>query len=197
VDGADPIGGHPFCWSAQRECRLMTTGASLRPRDGQNRSSEFGQRDVDPYPTPLRRPDRHRVKSGRLYRRRRIRTLSCLILAAGTVWLAVSLGGALANPTLGSSFGARLAEWARQHGAAAEVNWAENEWYSHHAPPVGGVPPKGSFRRPPSTSPAVTDGTAPSPTTSRRYCPWPAPLISGEGQWSPVGRLVGRPTRRL
>jgi uncharacterized protein YigE (DUF2233 family) len=188
VDGADPIGGHPFCWSAQRECRLMTTGASLRPRDGQNRSSEFGQRDVDPYPTPLRRPDRHRVKSGRLYRRRRIRTLSCLILAAGTVWLAVSLGGALANPTLGSSFGARLAEWARQHGAAAEVNWAENEWYSHHPPPVGGVPPKGSFRRPPSTV-AVTAGPPHLPPPSPIQ-PLASPAIAGEGQWSPVGRLV-------
>ena len=50
------------------------------------------------------------------------------------VWLGFSLGGALMNPALGSSVGSRFAEWARQHGRLGIVNWAENEWYSHHHP---------------------------------------------------------------
>ena len=56
------------------------------------------------------------------------------------LWFAISLGGALTNPALGSSTGARAAEWFRGHGGASIVVWAENEWYSHHQPKVGGTP---------------------------------------------------------
>ena len=64
---------------------------------------------------------------------------SCAVLVLLTpVW--VSLGKALTNPGLGSSVAARGAEWFRGHGGSSIVNWAENLWYSHHAPPVGGTP---------------------------------------------------------
>ena len=64
------------------------------------------------------------------------------------LWLAVSLGSALTNPALGSSMGARAAEWLREHGGASIVVWAENEWYSHHQPKVGGSLAAGTIRKP-------------------------------------------------
>jgi hypothetical protein len=135
------------------------------------------------------RPVRHWPKSGRLYRRRRIRALLALGSIGVLAWLAISVGGALANPALGSSSAARLAEWAREHGGANVVNWAENEWYSHHRPPVGGVPPKGSIRRPPTTSVDTASGPPHLPLPAPLQ-PFASPTIAGEGQWSPAGRLV-------
>ncbi len=105
------------------------------------------------------------------------------------VWLAFSLGGALLNPALGSSLGSRFAEWGRAHGGATIVNWAENEWYSHHPPPVGGTVPPGEIRVPSSRS--VTIGSSvphlPTPAPLR---PFASPALPGEGDWSPVGRRV-------
>ena len=125
-------------------------------------------------------------------RRRRIFAVVGVILAACLVWLAVSIGGALTNPALGSSAGARLAEWFREHGGASVVNWAENEWYSHHPPKVGGALPKGTIHKPTATTLPVTPVT---PTVS--HLPAPAaivpiasPAVAGEGQWTPAGRLV-------
>ena len=91
------------------------------------------------------------------------------------LWLAISLGGALTNPALGSSMGARAAEWFRGHGGASIVVWAENEWYSHHQPKVGGTLAAGTIRKPkevPSTTArrrgaASADALVPS-------CPSPA-----------------------
>jgi len=106
------------------------------------------------------------------------------------VW--VSLGSALGNPGLGASNGARLAEWAREHGAAPVVNWAESLWYSHHQPPVGGAPRKGAIP-PPSARAITSDATA----RSAAHLPAPAPIpplaspaIPGEGIWHQVGRKV-------
>ncbi len=129
-------------------------------------------------------------KPPRSYRRRRVLAVMALVLAAFLLWLGISLGGALTNPALGNSASARLAEWARQHGGSGIVNWAENEWYSHHPPKVGGVPPKGSFHRPSSTTVAAAAGPPhlPPPTALQ---PLASPAIAGEGQWSPVGRRVG------
>ena len=59
------------------------------------------------------------------------------------VWF--SLGNALANPGLGTSVAARGAEWFRGHGGSGIVNWAENQWYSRHPPPAGGIRPPGLF----------------------------------------------------
>ena len=118
-----------------------------------------------------------------------MRTLLALGVIGVLVWLAISVGGALTNPALGSSPGARLAEWARENGGARIVNWAENEWYGHHRPPVGGTPPKGSIRRPPATSVAVSAGPPHLPPPAPLQ-PFASPTIAGEGQWSPAGRLV-------
>ncbi|HVX20630.1 MAG TPA: phosphodiester glycosidase family protein [Acidimicrobiales bacterium] len=138
------------------------------------------------------RRNRHKlvVRRGPAYRRRRIKVAVVLLLAVSVTWAAVSLGGALANPSLGSSLGARFAEWAREHGGASVVNWAENQWYSHHQPKVGGKPPAGSFHRPAPTTTTTAGGPPhlPPPAPMR---PPASPPIAGEGAWSPAGRTVG------
>jgi hypothetical protein len=143
-------------------------------------------------PPNHRRPRRSRWSKSPVHRRRR-RILAGLavVLSVLLIWLGVSLGGALTNPALGSSYGARLAEWFREHGAASIVNWAENEWYSHHQPKVGGALAPGTIHKP------KTETTAP-PAATVAHLPAPAPIVpvvspavAGEGQWSPAGRLVG------
>ena len=147
--------------------------------------------DVEPDP-PTPRPHRASPWSrSQVHRgRRRIFAAIGLVLAVCLIWLAVSLAGALTNPALGSSASARLAEWFREHGAASIVNWAENEWYSHHPPKVGGALPKGTIHKPKTVT------TLP-PTATVRHLPEPSPIVpiatppvAGEGQWSPAGRLV-------
>jgi hypothetical protein len=129
-----------------------------------------------------------RAKRRRMYRRRRVAAVLLLVFSIVFIWFAFSLGGALLNPAMGNSFTARLAEWARTHGAASIVNWTENEWYSHHPPPVGGTLPTGAIR-PPSKAQAVTS-TLPFLATPSPIVPFASPAIAGEGQWSPVGRRV-------
>ena len=113
-----------------------------------------------------------------------------LVLCSAIGWIAVSLGGALINPALGSSVGSRFSEWVRGHGGAPVVNWVEKEWYSHHPPPVGGTPPAGAIHVPHASTATVASGlphlSPPSPIR-----PVASPTIPGEGQWSPAGRLVG------
>jgi hypothetical protein len=128
--------------------------------------------------------------SQKTYRRRRLLVATALILVGPLIWLTFSLGGALTNPALGSSFGSRFAEWAREHGGASVVNWAESEWYSHHQPRVGGKPPKGSIRKPVGTPVASATGPLHLPPPAPMV-PLASPAIPGEGQWSPAGRLVG------
>ena len=89
------------------------------------------------------------------------------------------------------SLQAKSVEWVRSHGGSGIVRWVENEWYSHHQPPKGGsanvavathsaVPfSSGNFAR-------VVHLPVPSPLH-----PIVSPSLSGEGQWTPVGRLVG------
>ena len=131
-----------------------------------------------------------RPKRFRAMRRHPIRTGVTFVVVGFLVWLAVSLGGALTNPALGSSASARLAEWARGHGGASAVNWIENEWYTHHPPKVGGKPPAGAIRRPGVAPTTAAAGPAhlPPPTP---VAPAVSPAIPGEGAWSPTGRLVG------
>jgi Phosphodiester glycosidase len=106
------------------------------------------------------------------------------------LWFAISLGGALTNPALGTSMGARAAEWFRGHGGASIVVWAENEWYSHHQPKVGGTLAAGTIRKPtvvPTTVPTAAVSHLPTPSP---IVPFAKPAVVGEGQWSPVGRPV-------
>lgn len=101
-----------------------------------------------------------------------------------------SLGRALTDPALGLSVPARLAEWTRDHGGASLVTWAENLWYSNHAPPTGGAPPAGAIPSTPATRPDT-------PSTRRGHMAVPPPIqplasppLPGEGQWHPAGRPV-------
>lgn len=112
-----------------------------------------------------------------------------MALLAFIVWLAFSLGGALLNPALGSSLASRFAEWGRTHGGASVVNWVENEWYSHHPPPVGGKLPKGEIRVP-SSNATVVGSTVPHLPTPAALVPFASPALPGEGEWSPAGRRV-------
>ena len=125
-----------------------------------------------------------------MHRRRRIKVVLLLALCSAIGWVAVSLGGALLNPALGSSVGARFSEWVRGHGGAPVVNWVEKEWYSHHPPPVGGKPPAGAIRVPHASTANVASAPAHLPPPSPIQ-PFAAPVIPGEGQWSSVGRPVG------
>ncbi|MHB2027895.1 MAG: phosphodiester glycosidase family protein [Acidimicrobiales bacterium] len=122
-------------------------------------------------------------------RRRRRRMIIGSILAVAMIWVCISLGGALLNQSLGSSLPARFAEWTRQHGGASIVNWAENEWYSHNAPPVGGTLAKGVIKVP-VRSAAVVNSSVPHLPMPAPMKPFASPPLPGEGQWSPVGRRV-------
>lgn len=142
-------------------------------------------------PRPQRNRHQRRPPEGRAtYRRRRLRLVFGLTVAAFLLWLAFSLGGALTNPALGSSFTSRFSEWAREHGGASIVNWVEKEWYSHHPPPIGGKPPSGAIRVPQASTAITASGPAhlPPPTAIQ---PIAQPAIPGEGEWSPAGRQVG------
>ena len=138
----------------------------------------------------LTRVDRQRHRQ-RHFRRRRLMSGGALILAVVLLWTGVSLIGALTNPALGSSAGARLAEWVRQHGGASIVNTIENEWYSHHPPRVGGTPPAGAIRKVTPTTTLVAPAAPSHLATPAPIIPIASPAIAGEGQWSPSGRLVG------
>ena len=134
---------------------------------------------------------RVRWSRSRVHRRRRVLAVIGAVLAALLIWLAVSIGGALTNPALGSSAGSRLAEWFREHGGASVVNWAENEWYSHHQPKVGGALPPGTIHKPKTVT------TAPAAATVA-HLPPPAPIAPLA---SPPDRgrgavVAGRPSRR-
>ena len=103
-----------------------------------------------------------------------------------------SLGTALTNPGLGTTVSARFAEWLRGHGGGSVVTWAENTWYSHHPPPVGGKPPRGAI-----PLPVPTRSHASTPPTVRAHLTPPSPItpvaatpIAGEGQWHAAGRTV-------
>ncbi|HVA08621.1 MAG TPA: phosphodiester glycosidase family protein [Acidimicrobiales bacterium] len=124
-----------------------------------------------------------------MYRRRRVKVVIAVVLSVVFIWTAFSLGGALLNPALGSSFSSRFAEWARGHGGASVVNWVEKEWYTHHAPPVGGKPPAGAIVVPHGST-SVASGPAHLPVPAAIQ-PFASPAIAGEGEWSPAGRLVG------
>jgi hypothetical protein len=147
--------------------------------------------DLDLKPTGPRPPSHRKARwsRSRKHRRRRVLAAIGLVLAVCLIWLAVSLGGALTNPALGSSASARLAEWFREHGASSIVNWAENEWYSHHPPKVGGALPKGTIHKATPTTLPVTTTVAHLPEPAP-IVPIASPPVAGEGQWSPAGRLV-------
>jgi hypothetical protein len=137
----------------------------------------------------LKRTSWRRRLRRRLRRHRRATAVILLAFAVFFTWLAFSLGGALLNPALGSSLSSRFAEWARGHGASSIVNWAENEWYSHHPPRVGGTLPPGLIKNPPATSQTIST-SVPYLPTPKAMVPFATSVVPGEGDWRPVGRRV-------
>jgi Phosphodiester glycosidase len=140
-----------------------------------------------------RRARRRAIRAGRrtVVGRHPFLTAFCaIVLGLTPVW--VSLGSALTDPGFGTSVAARGAEWFREHGGSSVVNWAENLWYSHHPPPVGGAPAKGSIpdlRSSAKGTPAI-GGPAHLPVPARMTSP-AGRRLHGEGAWHPAGRLVG------
>jgi hypothetical protein len=130
-----------------------------------------------------------RDEQRRRYRRRKVLVATSVVLVPFLVWLSISLGGAMANPALGSSFGARLAEWARSNGGSGTINWVENVWYSHHQPKIGGRPPANAIKRL-MPAPAASVSQVPHLVPPPSMAPFASPALPGEGQWSAVGRPV-------
>ncbi len=116
--------------------------------------------------------------------------LTAILVLLTPVW--VSLGNALTDPGLGTSAAARGAEWFRGHGGSGIVNWAENLWYSHHQPPVGGNPANSAI---PQLGSAGQQGGAAHVTIAhlkppRRMTSPAGHRLATEGVWRPVGRRV-------
>jgi len=114
--------------------------------------------------------------------------LATLVAFTPAWWSFIS---AVTNRANGSPIAA-AAEWFRDHGGAGVTRWAENLWYSWHAPPKGGRPPKGAIP-PPTAAPATTPAvpvTVPHLPPPQPITPLADPPVPGEGQWHPVGRLV-------
>lgn len=131
---------------------------------------------------------KHRVRA-LVNRHRRIVASIGIVLVGLLIWVGVSLGSALGDPSLGGSLSARLAEWARSHGGASLVTWIEAEWYRHHPPKVGGMPGKGTIKAPLTSSTPVPSGPV-HLSAPLSIEPFASPAIPGEGAWSPVGRLI-------
>jgi Phosphodiester glycosidase len=142
-----------------------------------------------------RRARRREVRSARrtvVGRHPFLSAFCAIIIGMTPVW--VSLGSALTDPSLGGSVGARAAEWFRGHGGSSIVNWVENEWYSHHPPPVGGTPARGSIpdlRGSAKRGALAKTGPAHLPIPARMTSP-AGQRLAGEGVWHPAGRPVGR-----
>jgi hypothetical protein len=87
------------------------------------------------------------------------------------------------------SLSVRSVEWIRDHGGQGPVAWIEREWYTHHAPPKGGVP---------KTLPTVVPPAPVTATATQRTSDKPTPVhllvttpVAGEGIWQPTGRTPG------
>jgi hypothetical protein len=159
--------------------------------DGTGRSDRTRRAHAAPRPT---RRDRREERRLRRRARRTVvgrhptSTAVLVVLVLLTpVW--ISAGAAATNQGLGNSVGARLTEWVRDHGGGGLVTWAENVWYTWHAPPKGGTPPKGAIPVAASTT-STTVPTVPHLPTPPTIVPFVSDPQPGEGQWHPVGRLV-------
>ncbi len=120
-----------------------------------------------------RRRGRRRIR--RFFRLRTVRVILALI-AVFCLWVAFSVGQALAAPG-GGSTSAKLAEWARDHYLGPVVTFGE--WISYNPPKTGGKPGF-SLAAPGGTTPAKdykhTHGFVPNippklPPRPARRCP--------------------------
>ena len=135
----------------------------------------------------LRRKERIRGRRSVFGRHPKSTVLIVILLALTPVW--VSAGSAATNQALGNTVGSRLTEWVRDHGGGGVVTWAEDTWYTWHAPPKGGKPKPVAIPLPSRSTPTVPAGPAhlPAPAAIVPFVTDPTP---GEGQWHPIGRDV-------
>jgi len=105
------------------------------------------------------------------------------------LWLAISLGTALTDQSLGPSVMSRFAEWGRSNHIGFAVTWLEKEYYSINTPATGGKPPPNAFKPGGKTTTTVATSSCP------HALPAPAPVASpvqppqpGEGQWQAAAR---------
>ena len=118
-----------------------------------------------------------------------------VMILLSPIW--ASMGQAATNPALGPTPGSRLTEWVRDHGGGGIVTWAENTWYTWHAPPKGGKPVAGAIPKPTASSSSTTPvASGPAHLAApAAIVPFVSPPTAGEGQWHAIGRSVdGVPT---
>ncbi len=141
------------------------------------------------------RRDRRARRRARLRRRRTVfgrhpkSTIALVVLLALTpLW--VSLGSAATDDALGPTVGVRLTEWVRDHGGGSIVTWAENAWYTWHAPPKGGKPRPGAIPQSTRTTQTTVPAGPAHLAAPAPIVPFVATPLPGEGVWHPIGRTV-------
>lgn len=146
-----------------------------------------------PQPTKRRRRGRRKSRRGRL-----LRTGAMTVVLVVGVWLAFSVGGALAAPGTDST-AARLAEWARTHHLGFVVNSLEQAQYAANKPSTGGTVQGGI----PTVGTAGSSKAAPSIHQQKTASP-PAPItplapsnLAREGQWQDLYPVKGRTAARV
>jgi Phosphodiester glycosidase len=95
--------------------------------------------------------------------------------------VSVSVVGAARTPG-NQPFKAKWADWLRSHHAALFVNHAESFYYGHQAPAKGGHP--ASLNQLPTSR----RGSQPAPSPVALVV---SPALAGEGQWQPIGPMLG------
>jgi len=149
-----------------------------------------------PEPVPVRRRARGRLR-GRfrarfrgLLRRRPVQVVLALV-AVFCLWLAFSVGQALAAPG-GGSVSSKLAEWARDHYLGPVVTLGE--WLTYTPPKVGGKP-RFSFTVPSAARlrPRYTPVHGLTPIIPARLSSPAGPPLPGEGAWRVLETVNGEP----
>jgi hypothetical protein len=144
------------------------------------------------------RQKRHRLR--RFFRLRTVRVIGVLILVF-FIWVAFSVGQALAAPN-GGSVSSKLAEWARDHYLGPVVTFGE--WLTYEPPKVGGKP---SFSLAVPSQQAISPSAASAaparaakakarafrPDIPARLAPLAGTPLAGEGQWRVLERVHGEP----
>jgi hypothetical protein len=143
--------------------------------------------------TGPRSPDGKPGPTGDSVRRLSLRGALAMVTAVcllGVSLVAWSYVRALTVPG-GGSLGVRSVDWLRQEGFSQEVAGLENLWYTYQTVPKGGHPSTGLTAR--QIDPRTFD-PSPSPgawTPPPSVTPVASPPLPGEGQWQPIGGLVG------
>ena len=149
----------------------------------------------------LKRNGRGQTRQQRLRRFVRLRTVRVagVLVLVFFVWLASSIGQALAAPN-GGSVSSKLAEWARDHYLGPAVTFGE--WLTYNPPKVGGKP---SFSLAVPSSEAVEPSSKSAKSLDKAkagkfQAVVPATLASlagkpvlGEGQWRVLEKVHGEP----